>query len=93
MTLEGLIIILIVGAIAGWLAGQIMRGTGFGLDIVRRRLSGAFGNRGALAVEPSPTEYRVSITWPIESTGPVEPRGSSVEPRGFSPGVEESKPV
>ncbi len=36
MTLEGLIIILIVGAIAGWLAGQIMRGTGFGLiwDIV-----------------------------------------------------------
>jgi len=36
MTLEGLIIILIVGAIAGWLAGQIMRGTGFGLmwDII-----------------------------------------------------------
>ena len=36
MTLEGLLIILVVGAIAGWLAGQIMRGTGFGLiwDIV-----------------------------------------------------------
>ena len=36
MTLEGLIIILIVGAIAGWLAGQVMRGTGFGLmwDII-----------------------------------------------------------
>ena len=31
MTLEGLLIILVVGAIAGWLAGQIMRGTGFGL--------------------------------------------------------------
>jgi uncharacterized membrane protein YeaQ/YmgE (transglycosylase-associated protein family) len=31
MTVEGLIILLIVGAIAGWLAGQIMRGFGFGL--------------------------------------------------------------
>ena len=31
MTLEGLLIILVVGAIAGWLAGQIMRGIGFGL--------------------------------------------------------------
>ena len=31
MTLEGLLIVLVVGAIAGWLAGQIMRGTGFGL--------------------------------------------------------------
>ena len=43
------------------------RGTGLGLDIVRRRLSGAFGTRAALAVEPSPEEYRVSITWPIRS--------------------------
>jgi two-component system, LytTR family, sensor histidine kinase AlgZ len=41
------------------------RGTGFGLDIVRRRLSGAFGTRAALAVEPSPDEYRVSLTWPM----------------------------
>jgi sensor histidine kinase YesM len=40
------------------------RGTGFGLDIVRRRLSGAFGTRAALAVEPSPDAYRVSVTWP-----------------------------
>src|SRR5262249_1761309 len=31
MTLEGLLIILIVGAVAGWLAGQIVRGFGFGL--------------------------------------------------------------
>jgi uncharacterized membrane protein YeaQ/YmgE (transglycosylase-associated protein family) len=31
MTLEGLIILLIVGAIAGWLAGVIMKGYGFGL--------------------------------------------------------------
>lgn len=43
------------------------RGTGFGLDIVRRRLSGAFGTRAALAVEPSPEAYRVSITWPAEA--------------------------
>ena len=28
---EALIISLIIGAVAGWLAGQIMRGAGFGL--------------------------------------------------------------
>jgi uncharacterized membrane protein YeaQ/YmgE (transglycosylase-associated protein family) len=28
---ESLLIILVVGLIAGWLAGQIMRGTGFGI--------------------------------------------------------------
>ncbi len=34
--MEGLIIFIIVGAIAGWLAGQIVRGGGFGLigDII-----------------------------------------------------------
>jgi uncharacterized membrane protein YeaQ/YmgE (transglycosylase-associated protein family) len=31
MTLEALIIFLIIGAIAGWLAGLIMTGGGFGL--------------------------------------------------------------
>jgi uncharacterized membrane protein YeaQ/YmgE (transglycosylase-associated protein family) len=33
---ESLIVILLIGAIAGWLAGQIVQGTGFGLvgDIV-----------------------------------------------------------
>ena len=31
MALEALIIFLIIGAIAGWLAGQIMTGGGFGL--------------------------------------------------------------
>ncbi len=45
------------------------RGTGFGLDIVRRRLSGAFGTQAALAVEPSPASYRVSITWPSGEFG------------------------
>ena len=29
--IDGIIIMLIVGAIAGWLAGQIVRGFGFGL--------------------------------------------------------------
>ena len=31
MTLEAILIILIIGAVAGWLAGQIVRGMGFGL--------------------------------------------------------------
>jgi len=36
MEVEGLIIFLIVGAIAGWLAGMIVKGGGFGLigDII-----------------------------------------------------------
>jgi uncharacterized membrane protein YeaQ/YmgE (transglycosylase-associated protein family) len=31
MDIEGLIIFLAIGAAAGWLAGNIMKGTGFGL--------------------------------------------------------------
>lgn len=31
MTVEALIIWLVVGAVAGWLAGQIVKGHGFGL--------------------------------------------------------------
>lgn len=31
MSAEALLIILVIGAIAGWLAGQIVKGTGFGL--------------------------------------------------------------
>jgi len=31
MTVEALVIILIIGAVAGWLAGLIVRGIGFGL--------------------------------------------------------------
>jgi uncharacterized membrane protein YeaQ/YmgE (transglycosylase-associated protein family) len=36
LTTESLIIILLIGAVAGWLAGLIVQGTGFGLigDIV-----------------------------------------------------------
>ena len=31
MGLEGLIVALIIGAVAGWLAGQVVKGGGFGL--------------------------------------------------------------
>ncbi len=31
MSAESILVILVVGLIAGWLAGQIVRGTGFGL--------------------------------------------------------------
>jgi len=36
MALEGIVIFIIVGAIAGWLAGMIVKGSGFGLigDII-----------------------------------------------------------
>ena len=36
MSAEGLLVILLIGAVAGWLAGQIVQGTGFGLvgDII-----------------------------------------------------------
>jgi uncharacterized membrane protein YeaQ/YmgE (transglycosylase-associated protein family) len=36
MSAESLLVILLIGAIAGWLAGQIVQGTGFGLvgDII-----------------------------------------------------------
>ena len=50
------------------------RGTGFGMEIVRRRLHAAFGDRAALAVEPSEQGYRVSLTWPIENLGDEEMR-------------------
>ncbi|MBN8935105.1 MAG: GlsB/YeaQ/YmgE family stress response membrane protein [Rhizobiales bacterium] len=31
MALEAIIVILIIGAVAGWLAGQLVQGMGFGL--------------------------------------------------------------
>lgn len=36
MTIEGIVIFLIVGAIAGWLAGMVVKGRGYGLlgDII-----------------------------------------------------------
>jgi uncharacterized membrane protein YeaQ/YmgE (transglycosylase-associated protein family) len=43
MSGESLLIILLVGLIAGWLAGQIVRGTGFGiLDDLLMGITGAF---------------------------------------------------
>jgi uncharacterized membrane protein YeaQ/YmgE (transglycosylase-associated protein family) len=43
MSNEGILIILLVGLVAGWLAGKIVRGTGFGIigDIVVG-IAGAF---------------------------------------------------
>jgi two-component system, LytTR family, sensor histidine kinase AlgZ len=42
------------------------RGTGFGMEIVRRRLAATFGDRASLAVEAAPETYRVSLTVPVE---------------------------
>jgi LytS/YehU family sensor histidine kinase len=42
------------------------RGTGFGMEIVRRRLGASFGDRASLAVEAAPEAYRVSVTMPVE---------------------------
>jgi hypothetical protein len=45
---------------------RMSRGTGFGLDIVRRRLDAAFSGRAAMVVEAAEGSYRVSLTLPIE---------------------------
>ena len=42
------------------------RGTGFGQQIVRRRLQATFGGRALLSVEPTRAGYRASVTLPIE---------------------------
>ena len=46
MSNESLVVILIVGLIAGWLAGQVVRGAGFGLvgDIIIGILGAFVGN-------------------------------------------------
>jgi uncharacterized membrane protein YeaQ/YmgE (transglycosylase-associated protein family) len=46
MSGESLLVILLVGVIAGWLAGQIVRGTGFGLigDLVVGVIGALIGN-------------------------------------------------
>ena len=45
MSVESLLIFLLVGVIAGWLAGQLMRGTGFGIvgDLVVGILGAVIG--------------------------------------------------
>lgn len=42
------------------------RGTGLGLDIVRRRLAAAFGDEASMVVEPGEHAHRVVITIPVE---------------------------
>ena len=42
------------------------RGSGFGMDIVRRRLAVTFGDRAALTAEARDGQYRVAITVPVE---------------------------
>jgi len=46
MSSESLLVILFVGLVAGWLAGQIVQGTGFGLigDLVVGILGAFFGS-------------------------------------------------
>ena len=48
------------------------RGTGFGLDIVRRRLAAMFGERAALTAEARDGVYRVSLTVPVDEKRPRE---------------------
>ena len=43
-------------------------GTGFGMDIVRRRLAAAFGQSAALSAEAADGRYRVSVTMPVEDS-------------------------
>jgi len=42
------------------------RGTGFGLDIVRRRLYASFGDRAALNIAPGPESFEVTMIVPVE---------------------------
>ena len=46
------------------------RGTGLGLDIVRRRLDAAFGDAAVVAIEAGAERYKVSVTIPV---GVAEP--------------------
>ena len=44
--MEGLLVAIVIGAIAGWLAGQIMKGSGYGLigDIIVGIIGGFIGS-------------------------------------------------
>lgn len=43
------------------------RGTGLGLDLVRRRLAATFGNQAAMSIDAGADVHRVSLTIPIEA--------------------------
>lgn len=45
------------------------RGTGFGMDIVRRRLHATFGDRAAMTAVAIDGAYRVTVTLPAEEGG------------------------
>jgi len=45
------------------------RGTGFGMDIVRRRLAATFGANAALTIEARDGRYRAALTVPVEPAG------------------------
>ena len=55
--IDSIIIMIVVGAIAGWLAGQVMKGGGYGplMDIVLGILGGIVGGWlfGALGIWPA----------------------------------------
>jgi two-component system sensor histidine kinase AlgZ len=42
-------------------------GTGYGLDIVGRRLAATYGEAATLTVEPAPESFRASVTVPVET--------------------------
>jgi uncharacterized membrane protein YeaQ/YmgE (transglycosylase-associated protein family) len=56
MSSESLLVILLVGLVAGWLAGQIVRGTGFGIigDLIVGIL-GAFNRKLVVASTRHPS--------------------------------------
>jgi uncharacterized membrane protein YeaQ/YmgE (transglycosylase-associated protein family) len=46
LSIQNLVVILVIGLIAGWLAGKIMKGSGYGLigDLVIGIIGGFIGN-------------------------------------------------
>jgi len=47
-------------------ADAVRKGTGLGLDIVRKRLAAAFGDRASISIDAAPESYRVSLSLPVE---------------------------
>lgn len=55
------------------------KGTGLGLDIVRRRLRAAFGHDASMNVEMSETNYRVVVTVPAAATPQISAEASGLD--------------
>jgi hypothetical protein len=62
---EGLLVILFVGLVAGWLGGQIVQGTGFGIigDLVVGILGAFIGSTLIMATAPAPSIPRGLREW------------------------------